>query len=189
MVIGHQVEPLGVVLAVVFLVGLSSLFLWMFHLPPILPQEVVAVRRTVKALKRILVPVVETVPAERAVELACRLGHDQSAEIILAYVVEVPLTLPINATLPAQEAAGQHALATAEMLVRAHHLVAKSRVLSARHAADGILRLAEEEDADLIVLGTGLKRRLVPDSVGQTTSEVMRKAHCEVVVDKAPIRV
>lgn len=184
---GIEINPLGAALALVFVASMSGLFRWMFNLPPLVPRQVVTVKRTVRALRRILVPVVETVPAERAVELACRLGHDQGAVIILAYVVEVPLTLPINASMPAQEKAGAQALRTAELVVRSHHLAVQSRMIPSRYAADGILRLAEDEDADVIVMGMGIKRRPIPDQFGRTANEVLRRARCEVVLDKAPI--
>ncbi|MDA8189499.1 MAG: hypothetical protein M0T85_15280, partial [Dehalococcoidales bacterium] len=96
---GIQISSLGALLALVFVGAMSTLFYWMFHLPPVMPHRIVTVRRTVRALRRILVPVVETVPAERAVELACRIGEEQKAEIILAYVIEIPLTLPLNARM------------------------------------------------------------------------------------------
>lgn len=183
-----EINPLGAVLAVVFLGSMGTLFHWMFSLPPVMPQQVVTARRTVRALRRILVPVVQTVPAERAVELAARLGREQKAEIILVYVVEVPLLLPLEAPMPAQEQAGRDALKTAEFLVRQHNLPVRARILPARQAADGILRLAEEEEADAIVVGLGVKHRNVPDELGRTARDLLRRASCEVVLDKAPIK-
>ena len=182
-----EIHPLGVLLTIVFLGAMGTLFVWMFRLPPILPHQVITIRRTVTALRRILVPVVETVPAERAVELACRLGEEQKAEIILAYVVEIPLTLPLSAVMPEQEAAGREALQTAEVLVRRHNLPVRTRIIPARYAADGILHLAKDETADVIVMGVGVRRRAVPEQLGRTASEVLRRAPCEVILDKAPI--
>lgn len=182
-----EINPFGAGLAVIFLASMGSFFLWMFRLPSVLPRQAAEARQTVRALRRILVPVVETVPAERAVELACRLGEEQKAEIILAYVVEVPLILPLAAPMPAQEAAGRHALETAELLVRRHNLPVRWKMIPARHAADGILRLARDEGADVIVMGVGVKRRNMPSRVGRTASEVFFRAACEVVLDKVPI--
>ncbi len=186
--VGIQISSLGALLALVFVGAMSTLFYWMFHLPPVVPHRIVTVRRTVRALRRILVPVVETVPAERAVELACRIGEEQKAEIILAYVIEIPLTLPLNARMPDQEAAGRKALDTAEMLVQRHNLPVRSRMIPARHAADGILHLTQDEDADVIVMGVGVKRRAAPEQLGRTAEEVIRRAPCEVVLDKVPIQ-
>jgi nucleotide-binding universal stress UspA family protein len=164
-----------------------SLFLWMFRLPPVLPHQVVKVRRTVSALQRIIVPVVETVPAERAVEIAARLGQEQRAEIILVYVIEVPLTLPLSASMPVQETAAKDTLRTAEVLVRQHNLPVRTEMVPARHAADGILHVSRDEDADVIIMGVGVKRRSIPEQLGRTATEVLRRARCEVVLDKAPI--
>lgn len=182
-----QLHPAGVLLAVLFIAAMVSLFTWMFRLPPILPHRAVTARRTVQALHRILVPVVETVPATRAVELACRLGHDQKAEIVLAHVVEVPLTLSLDAEMPAQEAAGRQALESAAVIAGRHNLPIRSRITTARYAADGILNIAREEDVNVIVMGVGIKRRNVPDQLGRTANEVLRRSPYEVILDKAPI--
>ncbi len=39
------------------------------------------------------------------------------------------------------------------------------------------------------VVGLEVKRRNVPDELGQTARELIRRAPCEVVPDKAPIQV
>jgi len=182
-----ELNPVGCLLALIFLASMVSLYLWMFRLPPVLPHQVVKVRRTVSALQRIIVPVVETVPAERAVEIAARLGQEQRAEIILVYVIEVPLTLPLSASMPVQETAAKDTLRTAEVLVRQHNLPVRTEMVPARHAADGILHVSRDEDADVIIMGVGVKRRSIPEQLGRTATEVLRRARCEVVLDKAPI--
>jgi nucleotide-binding universal stress UspA family protein len=166
---------------------MGSLFFWMFRVPPATPLPVVTARRSVAAIHRILVPTVEAMASERAVELACRLGEAQKAEIILVYVVEVPLTLSLDTAMPDQETKGREALNTAEFIVKQHGLPVHSRMMHQRYAADGIIQLAKEEEVDAIVIGVGLKRRATPGSIGRTTSEVMRRAPCEVIIDQAPI--
>src|SRR5512136_204171 len=86
-------SPLGIALAVLFFLLMVNLFRWMFRVPPQLPYEVVKARQSVTALHRLLVPAPDNVASERTVELACRMGEAQKAEIVLAYVVEVPFTL------------------------------------------------------------------------------------------------
>ena len=182
-------DPIGVGLAVAFMGAMAWLFRWMFAVPPLVSREVAAARGSVTALRRILVPVVEAVASERAVELACRLGEAQKAEIIVLHVVEVPLTLPLGAPMEQEERRGQAALDTACAIVSRHGLRCIHMIIPDRHAADGILRVAGDQGADVIVLGLGEKRRIMPDQIGRTSREVLRRAHCEVVIDKAPILV
>ena len=176
-------HPLGISLAVVFALSMGLLFWWMFRVPPQVPHEVAVVFRSVAALQRILVPVSGKVTSERAVELACRLGQAQKAEIVLAYVIEVPFTLSLNTTLPDEEARGQEALRTARFIVQQHGLPVRTRIVPHRYAWDGILHLAREEQADAVVMSAGGGR---PGSevLGRTSQEVIRRAECEVILEK-----
>ncbi|MGC9023946.1 MAG: universal stress protein [Chloroflexia bacterium] len=180
-------NPIGIALAVVFVAAMGSLFFWMFRVPPPVPHEVAAVRRSVAAMQRILVPVSGRLASERAVELACRLGESQKAEILLAYIIEVPFTLSLNTPMPAEEARGQEALRTARFIVEQHGLPVRTRLIPHRYAWDGILRLSREEQADAIVMSVG---RGGPggEVLGRTTQEVVRRAECEVILDRVARR-
>ncbi len=95
-----QPHPLGVLIVIGFLVTLGGTLLWMLRLPPPLPQEVARAVYSVEAARTILVPILDLFYSERAVELACRLGRTQNATIVLAYIVEVPRLLTLDAPLP-----------------------------------------------------------------------------------------
>jgi len=179
-------HPLGIGLAILFVVLMVSMFRWMFRVPPQLPYAVVKARQSVSALRRILVPTTEDVASERAVELACRLGEMQKAEIVLAYILEVPFTLSLDAPMPTEEARGQQALRTALFIVEQHGLPAKTRLIPHRYTWSGILRLATEEMADAIVMSVGAGRPGQAEGVGHTAQEVLKRAECEVILDKRP---
>ena len=135
-------SPLGIAVAVLFVFLMVNLFRWMFRVPPQLPYEVVKARQSVAALHRLLVPAPDNVASERAVELACRMGEAQKAEIVLAYVVEVPFTLSLNTPVPAEETRGDEALRTARFIVEQHGLPVEPRVIHHRSVWGGILELA-----------------------------------------------
>lgn len=179
--------PLGIALAAIFLGSLLGLFRWMFAAPPPAPMQVINVAQTIPALNRILVPLNESVASERAVELACRLASDRKTEIILAYVIAVPLALGLNASLPALEEQSRQVLDTGEFIVRQHKLQAGRRVVRHRTTLDGILDLARDVNADLIVIGTGIPQRRNFLELDQTVMELLKRAPAEVVVSKAPI--
>jgi len=181
-----QLHPLGILLAFVFAVSISSLFLWMFRVPPNLPLSVVKVRRSVSAVRKILVPVIEAIPSERAVELACRLSHDQNAQIVLAHVIVVPYTLALDVAMPDRERVAREAITLGYAIAQRYGSPARQRTIRHRNAAEGILQLAREEEVDAIVLGVGVKPR-VPGEWGRTSSEILRRAPCEVIVDKMPL--
>ncbi len=179
-------NPIGVFLAIIFVASMGLLFFWMFRVPPQVPREVAVVRRSVAAMQRIMVPVSGKIASERAVELACRLGEAQKAEIILAYIIEVPFTLSLGTSLPAEEARGQEALRTACFIVEQHGLPVKTKLIPHRYAWGGILRLAYEETVDAIVMSAVTGRPGTAEEMGRTPLEVLRRAKCEVILDKVP---
>jgi nucleotide-binding universal stress UspA family protein len=181
-----SLDPIGIALAVVFVVSMGALFRWMFKVPPLVPHEVAVVYRSVTGMERLLVPVSGKVASERAVELACRLGAPQKAEIILAYIIEVPFTLSLGSPLPAEESGGESALRTARFIVEQHGLPVRTKMLPHRYAWSGILRIAQEELVDAIVMAAGGSRARPTDGMSRTAQEVMRRAGCEVIISKVP---
>lgn len=177
-------HPLGIALALAFVASMGLLFFWMFRVPRPVPREVAAVRRSVGALQRIVVPVSGRTVSERAVELACRLGEAQKAEIILTYVIEVPFTLALGSPVPSEEAKGEQALRTARFIVEQHGLPVKTRMIPHRYAWAGILHVSQEEQADAIVMAAGAGHPGPQEVLGRTAVEVVRRATCEVIVDK-----
>ncbi|PYT09487.1 MAG: hypothetical protein DMF49_01960 [Acidobacteria bacterium] len=120
-------------------------------------------------------------------ELACRLGAEQGATIMLAYVIEVPRTLPLTAPLAGPEQTAGAALGRAEEIVRLHGLEPQRHVARARVAGEEIVRLARESAADLIVMGIRPRIGLRDEILGRTSDTVLRRAPCEVLLDKLPI--
>lgn len=180
-------HPLGIALAATFLTSLIILFRWMFDVPPPAPMQVINVKQTVSNLNRMIVPLIESVASERAVELACRLASDQKSEIILACVIVVPLSLSLDAALPSMEENAQRVLDTGEFMVKQHKLKCQKRSVRDRSSVHGILHLVRTLDADVIVLGTGTRERRNFWELGQTVSELLRRAPCEVILAKTPI--
>ncbi len=185
--LGISINPLGVFLAATFLSLMLLLFRWMFAVPPQPPMQVINVKSSFSSLNRIVVPLIESVASERAVELACRLASDQKTEIILGAVIVVPLSLSLNTPMPGPEQAAQRAIDTGTFIVKQHKLKSESRIERNRTAADGILQLARDMDADVIVMGAGVPQRRNFAEMSATAMELLRRAPCEVIVAKAPI--
>jgi pimeloyl-ACP methyl ester carboxylesterase/nucleotide-binding universal stress UspA family protein len=152
-------------------------------LSPELSATVESSEQSVGELRRIAVAVDDDVLSGRAVELACRLGEAQRAEIVLIHVIEVPYTLPLDQPPDEAMRRGERALELGKAIVDRHRPAScKSRLVMGRSVAGAIVRTAEEEEADLI---------LVSDSDGGRTgtgsspvvSEVLRRAPGKVLVN------
>lgn len=178
-------SALGPVLALAFTVTMVGLFWWMLHVPPVIPYEVARVVRSLEAAERILIPVVDSEYSRRAVELAARLVQGRKAELILVYVLEIPLTLPLGAPLPAAEARAASVLEQAGKIPAYHHLPYRTRILRARSAGAGIIHALQEEKADLIVLGLRPHREGY-NPLGRTAEWLLRRCPVEIVFDRYP---
>ena len=179
-------NPLGIVLGAVFVMLMVGLLLWMFQVPAPVERAVAHARRSVSGIKRILVPTQGEGHDERAVELACRLGQEQKSQIILTYVLEIPLTLSLGTPLPEEEKKVAEAMQRGMDIVKLHNLEAIARIERDREAGRGILRAAKDLNVDLVVIGMNPTRSHLADPLGRTTEMVLRRANFEVIIDKHP---
>jgi len=97
------------------------------------------------------------------------------------HVIEVPLSLPLDAQLHEEEDVAEALLDDAQALIESYGVRAATRLLRARRAGAAIVDEARRRDAELVVLGAprpGGRRRLF----GGTVDYVMREAPCRVLV-------
>lgn len=154
------------------------------RLPATLSTTLRDSQRAVRGLRRIVVPIDPNVSSGRAVELACRLGEAQKAEILLVHVIAVPYKLPLDHPLPEATFRGGRALRLGEAIVREHGLPLRSELLRERSAAGAVVRLAREQQADLVVMGAGESETHLDGGLGRTAEEILRRAPCEVLIDR-----
>jgi nucleotide-binding universal stress UspA family protein len=120
--------------------------------------------------------------AEHAFQLACCLAWDQGARVVVLHVGEQPPTPP------------GHLKALEEQLRRVQAPDAKVRVehrLEQGTPDSEILRVAQETNCDLIVMGTqgkmGIGQTVLPGRwVGSVAGKVLQSATCPVVTVKTP---
>lgn len=182
-----EVTFLGALVALIFMAVLGSILWWMLHPPAMVGAAVAKARRSLGAIKRILVPTTGMPYSERGIEMACRLGLEQDAEIVLTYVIEVPRTLPLGVPLGEAEEKGRQALDRAKEIVYLHDLTPIALLERAREAAEGIIRVAIEKEVDLIVVGIRPSLKGAQHIfLGRTSDTLLRRAPCEVLLDKLP---
>jgi nucleotide-binding universal stress UspA family protein len=182
-----QISFLGALLAFCFAASMGILLWWMFHVPRVIPLAAAKARRAVGAIKKILVPTSGTLYSERGIELACRLGEEQKAEIYLVNVIEVPRTLPLEAPMPEAETRAEEVIKRGEEIVTLRGLPVKGEVKRGRVAGEEIIRAAKDWEADLIVMGIRSEIRMAQEILGRSSDLVLRRAPCEVIVDKLSV--
>jgi nucleotide-binding universal stress UspA family protein/quercetin dioxygenase-like cupin family protein len=125
-----------------------------------------------------------------AFRTACSLARDRQAKLVLLYVVppatapliDVPPPNPLVAAESQESCRGTYVWPVpSEPGVQVEHRVAEG------DAPDEIVRLARSENCELIVVGTHGRSGLGRFLMGSVAEEVLRKAHCPVLVVKPPL--
>ena len=180
-------HPLGVFIAIGFLITLGGSLFWMLRVPKPLAQEVARAIYSVGSARSIIVPILDLFYTARAVELACRMGRQQGATVVLAYVVEVPRLLTLEAPLPSEvEERAQQALTHAQAIVERHGLKAFTTTVRAREGGEGVRHAVEAYQGDMVVMGVQVTDHRVPSVFTRTVETLLRQPPCEVIVDSVP---
>jgi basic amino acid/polyamine antiporter, APA family len=159
--------------------------------------------------RNILVPIFGTALDDDIVATAGRLAAaeqeeagdgEDDARLDVVYVIEVPLTLPLDAPLPPrQEEEARRALARAREVGEEYEDVAvTTEVVRARKVGAGILEAARRSGAEAIVIGGEPPTKIrgggrlggigaaKPAEIGAATEYVLKKAPCRVLLTAPP---
>ncbi|HWE35988.1 MAG TPA: universal stress protein [Isosphaeraceae bacterium] len=139
-------------------------------------------------IKTILVPTDFSESSEHALRMACALARDYEARLVLLHVAPPPI---VGGTLAVPVDPRYYREALDEALAKVEPAELRGRV--ERHLREGdaaaeVLRMAEEKECDLIVMGSHGRRMLGRLLLGSVAEMVMRGSPCPVLVVRAPIR-
>ncbi len=118
----------------------------------------------------------------QAVALACDVARKNKGRIYVVHVIEVKRTLPLDAPMEEEEAAGDAMLVEAESVAKKQNFEVEGEILHAREAGPAIVDEAIERRADLILLGTGYDDAFGQYHLGRVVQYTLRNAPCEVWV-------
>jgi len=137
--------------------------------------------------QRILVPIDFSAGSEAALKMATSLVRDSGGTLILAHVEVIPLSASGGEYLYAiPEPPTEELLAKLNAIVLPDSHVSVERRLVAGDPADAIIRLAQTENVDMIVMGTHGRRGLTRLLMGSVAEAVVRAAPCSVLTVKQP---
>jgi nucleotide-binding universal stress UspA family protein len=142
----------------------------------------------VSTFQKILVPTDFSPAAAEAFRTAVSLARAGGGEVVVAHVARVPAVVVQNGPVTANSPAGQPLnlwnLFRATVFDDPNVQVTREVVVAGRVSAAGIVEMLEKFGCDLIVVGShghGRLRRLLRSSL---TDEIVRRAHCPVLVVK-----
>jgi nucleotide-binding universal stress UspA family protein len=181
-----EITFISVVTAVVFLASIVGVLSWMFRLPKETERTRTVARatRSVNKLTRILVPLLSKSEAtDRIVALAAQMVRSRSGNVELLAVLEVPFTLPLDARVEEDEKLANQTLDRAESVAKQKVTAVNKRIVKARNAGPAIVREAEIQAMDLILMAnTSVRVRGNIQHIHPAVDYVMKNAPCEVLV-------
>ena len=135
-----------------------------------------------------MVPVDGSHASLQAVALACDIARKNKGSVSVVHVIEVKRTMPLDAELETEKAAGEKVLAQAARVAREQDFDVDSEILQAREASHAIVDEAIERGVDLIILGMEYQRPFGEFQLGRVIQHVLRSAPCEVWVCRHPVQ-
>jgi nucleotide-binding universal stress UspA family protein len=118
--------------------------------------------------------------------LACQLATERHSSIDALYVIEVPLNLPIDASLPEERERARQVLTNAAQAADQFKVRLTPVIVTARSAGRAIVEEAIARRSDVIVLGSQGKRRIADRVFGRTIDHVLNNLPCEAIINVIP---
>lgn len=181
-----HMTPAGVIIGIIFASSVLSILWWMMHPPKAraIAEKVMEGAEAVAEAGRILVGTRGGQLSRRLLNLACGLAKVQNASLTAIYVVELPMTLPLDAAVPEEIRRAEQVLAEAEEVARQHNVEMKKQISKARKAGRAIVDAAKAVPTQLIVLGLGERQNFEDRVFGSTADFVVRHAPCDVILER-----
>ena len=174
----------GVLVALGVVMAISATLYWMLHPPSTLAERAAreAQRDVQDLIGSVIVVYSEEIHSEHMMALAVRLAQRERAELLVAYIIEVPLTLPPDAVMEKEQRIALDVLATAEAIARQKNIEIRTEIVGARQVSQGVLDLARRYDAHLIVLGAYHEGKYAGAPLGRAIETIAANAPCDVLI-------
>ncbi len=124
--------------------------------------------------------------AYSALRAACDLAKRSKAQVSVLYVIEVPRSVALDATLDAEVEKGETILARAEEIAREHATTVQADLIQARQAGHAVVDEATDRGVDAIVLGVEYHRPLGQFTLGRLPLYVLEHAPTQVWLIRYP---
>jgi nucleotide-binding universal stress UspA family protein len=174
----------GVILGCAYASAIVSIMVWMLRLPVAggAEQKVARAVREASTFARILVPVQGGRLSDRMVALSCQMAKYRHAEISLLYVIEVPLTLPSDASMPVDEQQAAEVFERAKGIADRFNVVMQTELYRTRQAGPGVVQFIRRGRFDVTLMGDAPKRTRGGTEFARTVEYILEHAPSEVLI-------
>jgi basic amino acid/polyamine antiporter, APA family len=132
--------------------------------------------------RSILVPVKPGRMSQEAIDFACRLAAQRRTTLVAFAVVVVPLEMPLDSTIPDDEAEAYEVLDSAHAIGELYGVEVVERLVRSRSAGRAIVEEAKRRGTEIIVMGAPRRDRPRRTIFSDTVDYVLKNAPCRVMV-------
>ncbi len=179
-----SVHLTGVLAALGIFAAIGSTLYWMLHPPRSTAEEAAHLteRDVAAMIGSVLVIFSQEIHSEHVMSLAARVARRERAQLLAAYVIEVPHTLPITAEMELEHREALGVLQVAESIARQNNVELTTEVVRARQVGAGALELAKHAGVHLIVLGSYREGKYAGAPLGRAIDVIAAQATCDVLI-------
>jgi nucleotide-binding universal stress UspA family protein len=179
-----HVDPIGAVIALLIACSIGAVLFWMLHAPESQVQKIAAqtTREVKQMVGSIIVVFSPEINSRHMMALAVKLARGERSDLLVIYVIEVPLTLPPDAEMPDEERAALDALGAAETMANENNVTLRTETIKVRSTKEAVLEIAKREKANLLILGSYLEGKYVGARLGTAIQEIAADAKCDVLI-------
>lgn len=131
-------------------------------------------------ISSILVPVDASSTWKDALAMAADIAKRHKAKIHLLYVIRVPRTIALDATLEGELHRAEEVLERAEQLCDRFGVGVEGELVQARQAGHAIVDEAAERGVDVVIMGIGYNRPYGRFELGAAAQYVLEHASAQV---------
>ena len=135
---------------------------------------------------KVLVPVSGGPADAEAVKLACGLVRRAKGKVLVAYVIAVKRSLPLEANIESDITKGEETLRAAEATAEGEEMDLETELLQAREVGPALVDEAVERGVDAVIVGLPYKKRFGEFSLGSVAPYLLRNAPCPVIILRVP---
>lgn len=119
---------------------------------------------------------------ETAVAMACDMVRKSRGTVWVLYVIEVPLSVPLDAELASEAARGERVLQNMERVGRSMKCTVEGEILQARSLGPAVIDEATQRGADMIVLGVPFQVDYGVPTLGDVVPYLLKYSPTPVLV-------
>jgi len=189
-----QTNPVGIAIGLLFALGITRILWWMLRVPKAAPAAApvaaaepglapsLSAPGTAPGERQILVATKGSPQTDLLMDLALSLADARKQKVTALYVVELPMTVPLDAEVAGEMAKAKEILDKAQAAAKRRGQTVATVVGRARKAGRAIVQAAQAAPTDTIVLGASERTSVEDRLFGSTIDFVVRNAPCEVLI-------